>query len=252
MMRNTLHKTKAVHWAAFVLFVFTLSSMASVAAGETPNFVNVVIKGDPFPIHQIIWLMLFGLSIASFSMIIDSLVKIKREKLLPAHVVDGVRTCLQEGDLEGAIATCEENPGQLSNILLAGFSQITEGFDVIQETITKASEMETEKILQRLNFLNVFGQMGPMLGLMGTVTGMISAFSNLGTTTGAGKASALAVSIAGALWATSCGLLISIPSLLGYTILRNQAIKIIIETEQTVIDLIKTLRKAEVTSDAQE
>ncbi len=226
---------------------------AAEAAPAMPkaDFYNIVIVGTPMPINQIIWLLLLGVSIATFAQIIDASIQVKREKLLPAHLVEGVRTCLQEGDLEGAIATCEENPGPLSNILLAGFSQITEGFAVIQETIVKASELETEKIMQKLNFLNIYGQMGPMLGLLGTVTGMVSAFNGLATMTGAGKAAMLAISIAGALWTTIAGLLISIPALLGFTIFRNQAIKIIIETEQTVIDLIKTLRNAEVAKDAE-
>ena len=247
---------------ACTLLFGSLSAMAQAAGAPPPeanpmagqpkaDFMNIVIKGDPKPINQIIWLLLLGVSIATFAQIIDAAMQVKREKLIPFHLVDGVRSCLQEGDLEGAIATCEENPGPLSNILLAGFSQITEGFAVIQETIVKASELETEKIMQKLNFLNIYGQMGPMLGLLGTVTGMVAAFNGLATMTGAGKAAMLAISIAGALWTTIAGLLISIPALLGFTIFRNQAIKIIIETEQTVIDLIKTLRNAEVAKDAE-
>ena len=88
--------------------------------------------------------------------------------------------------------------------------------------------------------------MGPMLGLLGTVSGMVGAFAGLANKTGAAKATFLANQISIALWTTVAGLLISIPALLGYTLARNAAIKITIETQSTVLDLIKKLKDAEV------
>ena len=85
-----------------------------------------------------------------------------------------------------------------------------------------------------------------MLGLLGTVLGMVRAFAGLAGASGAAKATILANSISTALWTTAVGLLIAVPALLAYTLLRNHATRLILDIEGTVTDLIKVLRNAEV------
>ena len=215
-----------------------------------PSFVDIVFKGGA--VNLLIWCMIFGTSAATLALIIDAAVTIKREKLMPDDVVEGVRESLNEGDLGGALETCEGNPGPLSNILTSGFSNITEGYEVIQETVSSCAEMENEKLMQRVNYLNLCGQIAPMLGLMGTVTGMVKAFASLGGAAGAAKAKLLAMSISTALWTTAVGLLISVPALIAYTLIRNYATRLLLETEATVLDLIKVLRNAEVEEEEME
>lgn len=245
----------------FVAFIFisvfnsSLSLLAQdgasdQAANAAPGFMKIVFGGGPVDI--VIWMMLFASSAATLAFIIDVMISVKRDKLIPEDLVEGVRESLNEGDLNSAIAACEENPSPLSTILMVGFSNITEGFEVIQDSISAAAEYESEKLLQKVNYLNMLGQIAPMLGLLGTVTGMVSAFAGIGTATGSQKAAMLAVSISGALWTTCAGLLISVPALLSYTLTRNNAIRIILESESTVIDLIKILRNAEVDEEEEE
>jgi len=215
----------------------------AVASG-TPGFLDIVFGGSIVDIG--IWMMIFAVSIATLALIIQGLVNIKHEKMLPEHLIEGIRESLSEGDLGTAVAACEANPGPLSNILMAGFGNITEGFEVIQDSITASADMETEKVMQQVNYLNICGQIAPMLGLMGTVTGMVAAFGGLATASAATKAAVLASSISGALWTTCAGLIIAVPALLGYTLIKNSATRIILETEGVVIDLVKVLRGAEV------
>ena len=170
----------------------------------------------------------------------------RREKILPAHLVAGVRDSLDDGDLDSAMQICETNPCQLSNILMAGFSNITEGYEVVREAVSAATDIESEKIIQRIGYLNLCGQISPMLGLLGTVTGMVKAFSTLGVDTGPGKDRNLALAISTALWTTVSGLLVAVPALLAFTIYKNIATQRLLESEATVLDLIKTLRGAEV------
>ncbi|MCH2206612.1 MAG: MotA/TolQ/ExbB proton channel family protein [Lentisphaerales bacterium] len=232
------------------LSLFAQDEAPAEGAQKTAGFMTIVFGGDIVSIA--IWMMLFGASAATLAFIIDAMISIKRDKLIPEDLVEGVRESLNEGDLNSAIAACEENPSPLSNILMVGFSNITEGFEVIQDSISSASEYESEKLLQKVNYLNMLGQIAPMLGLLGTVTGMVAAFSGMATATGSAKATMLASAIAGALWTTCAGLLISVPALLSYTLTRNNAIRIILESESTVIDLIKTLRNAEVDAEEEE
>lgn len=215
-----------------------------------PSFVDIVFRGGA--VNLLIWCMIFATSAATLALVIDAAVTIKREKLLPTDVVEGVRESLNDGDLGAALDTCESNPGPLSNILTTGFSNITEGYEVIQESVSSCAEMETEKLMQRVNYLNLCGQIAPMLGLMGTVTGMVKAFASLGGAAGAAKGKLLAMSISTALWTTAVGLLISVPALLAYTLIRNYATRLLLETEATVLDLIKVLRNAEVEEEEEE
>ena len=249
-------------WAALVVFISVFATQATLfaqdaeggegeaAALKSPGFMDIVFGGTIVDIA--IWMMLFGCSAATLAFIIDAMISVKRDKLIPEDLVEGVRESLYEGDLNSAIAACEENPSPLSNILMVGFSNITEGFEVIQDSISAAADYESEKLLQKVNYLNMLGQIAPMLGLLGTVTGMVSAFGGMGSSTGSAKAAQLAAAISGALWTTCAGLLISVPALLSYTLTRNNAIRIILESESTVIDLIKTLRNAEVDDDEEE
>ncbi len=241
-------------WTGLIVVMGLFGSQLSLLAQDEPvqsaGFMKIVFGGSPVDIA--IWMMLFGSSAATLAFIIDAMISVKRDKLIPEDLVEGVRESLNEGDLNSAIAACEENPSPLSNILMVGFSNITEGFEVIQDSISAAADYESEKLLQKVNYLNMLGQIAPMLGLLGTVTGMVSAFSGMGTQTGSAKAAMLATAIAGALWTTCAGLLISVPALLSYTFTRNNAIRIILESESTVIDLIKTLRNAEVDEEEEE
>jgi biopolymer transport protein ExbB len=210
-----------------------------------PTFVDIVYGGSF--VNLGIWLMIAATSFATLWFIVDGLIKIRRDKLLPGEVVEGVRDALSEGDLQAALDTCEANPGPVSRILLAGFGNISEGYEVIQESVGSAAEMESEQLMQRVSYLNLCGQIAPMLGLMGTVVGMVFAFGTLGAgMQGAAKTQMLAQNISTALWTTCIGLLISVPALLSFTLIRNYATRLILESEATVLDLIKVLRNAEV------
>lgn len=193
-----------------------------------------------------IWLMLFSTSAATLALIVDAVLTVRSQKIMPKELVTAVRASLNEGDLGAALEACEATPGPMANILTAGFNNVSEGYDVITDSVSSAAEIETEKLMQRVNFLNLCGAIGPMLGLMGTVTGMVDAFANLGSMTGAAKSQALAVNISMALYTTAVGLVISIPAVLGFTFVRNNANRIILTMETVTYDLIKVLRGAEV------
>ena len=220
----------------------------AAAAAASGGFWAIVYGGSA--VNLIVWMLIVLTSFAALWVIIDAIVSVKREKLLPTHVIEGVRTALTAGDLGAALESCEANPSPISRILMAGFSNISEGYEVIQESVASSADMESEKLMQRVNYLNVCGQIAPMLGLLGTVVGMVLAFGNLASATGAAKARLLAQNISTALWTTVVGLLISVPCLIAFTLIKNNATRLILESEATVLDLIKVLRNAEVEDEA--
>lgn len=241
---------KSLYWKSACLLTFACNAMAmaqeAVADGQpaaTGNRLWDILYGGSI-INLIIWISIFGTSFAMVWFAVDCFMTVRGDKLMPPVLVEGVRQALANGDLETAVATCQANPGSLSNILKEAFDNIYDGYEVVQQAVSSRSELENEKLMQRVNLLNICGQIAPMLGLMGTVVGMVLAFAGLASATGAAKARVLANSISTALWTTCVGLLISVPALLFFTYFRNTATRLLLESEATVLELIKPLRSA--------
>ncbi len=220
---------------------------ASAPRAQGTSFMDVVLGGGV--VDKVVWFLLFATSAATVALTIDGVITIKMDKIMPAHLVSSVRDSLNNGDLSAALEACQAAPGPFSNILTAGFNNVSEGFEVIMDSVSAAADMENEKLMQRVNYLNVCGAIGPMLGLLGTVVGMVSAFASLASAAGAAKQAQLALSISTALYTTVVGLLISLPAILAYTLIKNNATKIILSMEGMTYDLIKVLRTAEVVED---
>lgn len=197
-------------------------------------------------INLTIWILLFGTSIGCVAFIIDGCITVKADKLMPRELADSVRSALEQGDLGAALDACEQIPSPLANILSSGLNNVEQGYSVVMDSISSAAEIETEKLMQRINMLSLIGALAPMLGLMGTVVGMVLAFAALATATGAEKQTLLALNISIALYTTLYGLLVSVPALLGFTFIRNHANKLVLTMEVLTYDLIKVLRDAEV------
>ena len=198
----------------------------------------------------ILWTSLFVDGAIAIYFIVDCFVLIKPEKIMPASLIANVEAAMGEGDVMKALASCESEPGPMANILQAGFSHVEEGFDVIQEAVTAAADLETERIMQRLTWISVCSNLGPMLGLLGTVQGMIMCFSSLAT--GAPDVGSLALSIGQALWTTAGGLCVAIPSITFFYSLRNNANRLILRMTAQTMELTKGLRNVEVVGDEEQ
>ena len=210
------------------------------------GFLTVIYNpNDPDILGTILWLVIFGDLALSIYFIIDNWILIKPEKLMPKKLVDDVQQAMGEGDVVKAMQVCESNPSAMSSIVMAAFQHVEEGFEAIQEAVTAASDLEQEKIQQRLNWINVCGNLGPSLGLLGTVEGMILTFAKLAQGS-AGDASALAGSIGQALYTTAGGLVISIPSITFFYSLRNKANRLILRMTAVTMELLNSLRNVEV------
>lgn len=195
----------------------------------------------------LIWFLLLICSVAGGALIVDSYINISNKKIVPEALINGVREAMEQGDVLKALKRCEETPGPLANILNAGFSNVKEGFEVIQDSVSIAADMESEKMMQKVTYLSVISNATPMLGLIGTVQGMIHAFFNLGTmTAGAQQQSMLAVNISHGLWATAVGLTVAVITTIFFYVFKNRAMRIILGMEALTLDLIKALRNVEV------
>jgi len=198
------------------------------------------------PMGMMLWAGLLAISVAGLWLVIDSFVTIQHQKIVPVDLVRRVREAMEQGDVMKAMEHCDKEPGPLATILSSGFSNVVEGFDVVQDAIAVTADLEGEKMMQRVSYLNLVGNLSPMLGLLGTVQGMIYAFQNLGVGAGASTSSLLALNISQALFTTAAGLAIAVPAVGFYYFFRNRATNIILGMEGLTLDLVKALRNVEI------
>jgi biopolymer transport protein ExbB len=228
--------------------------VAAPAAGEpapaphSAGLIEVIMRAGWFGL--LVWICLVICSVVSVALIWDSYVTIQEKKIAPSSLVEDVRNALAQGDLLKAMQCCDNSPTPLARILKAGFSNAEEGFEVVQDSVGVAADLEGEKLLQRVTYLSVISNTSPMLGLIGTVQGMIMAFANIGmSAAGAATTALLAMNISHGLWATAVGLGTAVPAGIYFFYFKNRATRIILHQEALTLDLIKSLRNVEVVHD---
>jgi len=210
------------------------------------GFLDVVLGSGV--LGAILWAALFLDGAAAIYFTVDCWVLIKPQKLMPQSLINNVQGAVAEGDVMKAIKACEAEPSPMSNVLAAAFQHVEDGYDVIQESVNAAADLEIERIMQRLTWISVCSNLAPSLGLLGTVQGMIMCFAKLAG--GTPEVSELAGSISQALWTTAGGLVVSIPSLTLFYSIRNNANRLILRMTALTMELIKPLRNVEVEPEA--
>ena len=161
-------------------------------------------------------------SIATLYLIGDGMIRTSRKKTAPPEQEESLKTLFRQGDYVSAHNYCKTNPSPLANVLRVGIGLLGEGKQVAEEGIMAALAKEHSQMQTYISYLSVIGVCTPMIGLLGTVTGMIKAFAKLGSS-GIGDPSGLSAAIGEVLVATASGLIIAIPAFGAFYFLRNRA-----------------------------
>ncbi len=167
-----------------------------------------------------IW-VLIAMSVASVALIILAWMKNRPQYMLPPELVQQARTLVQEGRYPEALAMLERSPTDFARILHAALTAAPGGYDAMARSSEQMADELVVRRFRQIEPLNVLGQVAPMLGLFGTVYGMIVAFMTIASMGGTADPVALAGGIGTALVTTFWGLLIAIPALSAYAVVRN-------------------------------
>ena len=185
-------------------------------------------------------------SIAGFALIAYNYMAVRPLVILNPDAASQVDKAVEALDLQKAREICEANPSPTTNIIAAGLHRVDlENYDPapIKEAIEEASSEELAAPFVLINYLSVVGSISPMLGLLGTVSGMVKAF-NVIEAEGAGSAQALAGNISEALITTATGMIIGIPAMFFFFYFKNKYGKITSRVARVVGDIEFTLTKA--------
>ena len=187
------------------------------------------------------WLIIL-LSIVSLALAIEHFVTIRRDKLVPPELIDEIEALFEEEEYQEALELCESEPNFLTNILSAGLPKINAGFEAMEKAMDEVAEEEAIKLHQKVGWLSLIGNIAPMMGLFGTVYGMIMAFNEITRLGQAVQPQDLSKGISTALITTLFGLFVAMPSLFFFFIFRNKVIKVSLEVTAIADDLVERFR----------
>lgn len=193
----------------------------------------------------LIGLLVILMSVAAVALIIEHFFSIRRERILPSLLEQALEEQLDAGSYEAACDLCRQDDSFLARVIDAGLSQRGGmfGFFDMQNAMQEVSEREVSKLYRKLEYLSFIAAAAPMLGLLGTVTGMISSFNTIAATEGAAKPSDLAGGISEALVTTCMGLIVAIPTMFFVSQFRNRIDSYVAEAETIVERLIGRFRR---------
>lgn len=161
------------------------------------------------------------LSLVMVALIADHVMNIRRSTIMPPGLAEEVHRCLGERKIEEAKKRCEEYPSFLSRVLKAGLDETGGSYNIVEKAMEDAAVEQSARLFRRIEYLSVIGTIAPMLGLMGTVWGMIQAFLEFEQKANP-QVSELAPGIYRALITTLLGLGVAVPSLSAFAIFRNR------------------------------
>ncbi|MEK7866053.1 MAG: MotA/TolQ/ExbB proton channel family protein [Planctomycetota bacterium] len=173
------------------------------------------------------WLIM-GLSVAGLALIIEHVLSIRRETLCPPGLVKDLKNLLQEDNVEGALALCKGDKGFLAAVMGAALEKASGGPEEMKAAMAEVGEEEAFKLNMKISYLSLIGNVAPMLGLLGTVTGMIKSFGIIERESNPTPA-LLAKGVYEALVTTAQGLFVAIPILAVYFFYKNRVTKLVIE-----------------------
>jgi biopolymer transport protein ExbB len=175
---------------------------------------------------------------------IERLFALRRGRVLPREIIEVAEAVRPGRDAAVAIEVCRRNPGVLSDIVRVGLEQARQPWEVLRDAVLDTGRQETVALERHLVWLQTIAQAAPLLGLLGTVLGMIKVFAAI-SISGLGDPQALSEGISEAMLTTAVGLGIGIPTLIAYNLLAAKSESLITEIEAYASRLVARLRVGE-------
>ena len=234
MIKNQFRRYLPAVLPAILTLLATSGAFAQEAAKQESVF-SAIIHGGPLIIF--IWLCILATSTIMVTLIIQLALSLKKEKLAPPPLVDSLRQLIVSGNYQEAWETCNANRNYFANVLKSGLNRIGRGKEAVESSLAEHGMREATLLRTRNSYLSVIGVVSPMIGLLGTVIGMMGAFAVLGTS-GMSDPKGLSTKISEVLLATAAGLFIAIPAFVSYYIFRNVSQASIVYADDIVNQLV--------------
>ena len=189
------------------------------------------------------WLMLpiIACSVIALAIIIERLWVLRSQRVVPDNLVAQVWQMHRNGQLTNAHLTAIRDGSPLGRMLYAGLINRNNSREVMKETIEEAGRQVVHELERYLNTLGTVASISPLLGLLGTVIGMIKVFAAI-TTAGVGNPTVLAGGISEALITTAAGLSVAIPSLMFHRYLSGRVERLVVRMEEEALKMVEVMQ----------
>ena len=191
----------------------------------TESFLGMLIRANGWLFGPIFLAMSFIL----VALLLINIMQIRRENFIPAGFVEEFEQKLSGKDYQGAYELARSDDSFLAKVLAAGLSRLNRGYEEAVEGMQEVGEEENMTVEHRLSYFALIAAIGPMVGLLGTVWGMVAAFQVIARSTTQPKPAELADGISTALVTTLEGLIVAIPVMIAYSLLKNRAARYVLE-----------------------
>jgi biopolymer transport protein ExbB len=169
------------------------------------------------------------LSFVMVALIMMNILQLRRDNLLPTAFIEMFEQKLQAKDYQGAYDAARADDSFVARVLAAGLGRLNRGYEEAIEGMQEVGEEETMTMEHKISYLALIGSVAPMLGLLGTVQGMIESFSVIAGSETSPKPKDLAAGISTAMVTTLAGLIVSIPAMIAYSLLKNRMARLVLE-----------------------
>ena len=181
-------------------------------------------------------------SLVGLTVVIERFLVLQKSRIVYPEISGAVNSMDASDDLSLLRSICERHPGAFANIVLAGLDHADNDWTIIRDVLQEAGRQEASRLTRRLGILETVAAVSPLLGLLGTVLGMIRVFATI-SSAGLGSPEVLSTGISEAMVTTAAGLIIGIPSLVAYNWLNGRADRIIFDLEYNSTKVLDTLRR---------
>ena len=220
-------------------------TVEEVAAPENQSEKRQVDKMSLFQLIRkggIVGFLIILLSIVALGLVIDYSVTIRRSKIAPPKDIAVLRKLIQERQFQELKNLDREKASFFSQVVIAGLQEIDVGYQAMIKAMEDTSEALSARIARKIEHLNVIGNISPMMGLLGTVIGMLRCFNEIAQVTGAIEPKQLAGGIFEALVTTCMGLIVAIPALYFFAIFKNRVDEFTGEASLAAEELVASLK----------
>ena len=221
---NSLLQRMAPALTAGALFLATSGNALAQDAPAKPS-ANDQSVGDLIVDSGAVGWIIIVLSVVALAIVIENFVSLKREQF------------------QEAMELCENEPNYFTRVCGAGIAKIGHQFETIEKSLEEMGDEESIKLHQKIGWLSLISNVAPMMGLLGTVGGMVEAFNTIASSGGQASPAELAGGISKALLTTMFGLIVAIPVTAAFAFLRNRMVKTIIELGAITEDLFERFRE---------
>ena len=178
------------------------------------------------------------ISFTFVAFLVMNLMGLRRDAVCPPHLAAAFENQLNENKLQEAFDLAKNDDSMLGQMLAAGMQNVQSGYEKVESAMSQVGEDENLKLEHRLSFLSLVGTIAPMVGLLGTVDGMVLSFMEIASSDTQPKPSKLADGISMALITTLVGLILAIPAIIAFNLLKNRLTRLVMETGQQAGNLM--------------